>query len=86
MGNNGKRNMGKIHGKNSNGGKRGACSMGKLKYFFFPGTYTRSALELDRAWRATMLRMKKKNHGKKTWKNWRKLGIGGKKLWEKWEK
>ena len=78
--------MGKIHGKNSwekfmgkiqTVGKGGACSMGKLKYFFFPGTYTRSASELDRAWLVTMLRKKKRvmgnKHGKYG-KNWVLVG------------
>ena len=59
--------MGKIHGKNSNGGKRGGMPHGKIKKKI-PGTYTRSASELDRAWLVTMLRKKKrvmeKKHGK----------------------
>ena len=57
--------------------KKGGMPHGKIKIFFFPGTYTRSASELDRAWRVTMLRKKKrimkKKHGKNG-KNWILVG------------
>ena len=69
--------MGKIHGKNSNGGKRGGMQHGKIK-FFFSGTYTRSALELDRAWLVTMLRKKKRGMGKKHGKYGKKWVLVGK--------
>ena len=58
-------------------GKGGGMQHGKIKIFFFPGTYTRSASELDRAWLVTMLRKKKRVMGKihgKYGKNWVLVG------------
>ena len=63
-------------GKIETVGKGGACRMGKLKKKF-PGTYTRSASEMDRAWLVTMLRKKKRVMGKihgKYGKNWVLVG------------
>ena len=72
-------------GKIETVGKGGACRMGKLKYCFFPGTYTRSASELDRAWLVTMLRKKKRVMGKNMG-NMEKIGYWWGKdigIWEK---
>ena len=70
--------MGKIYGKNSNGGKRGGMPHGKIKIFCSPGTYTRSASELDRAWRVTRIRKKKRIMGKIHGENGKIWVFGGK--------
>ena len=59
---------------------------GKIKIFFFPGTYTRSAFGAGPCMACDHAPKEKKNHGEKTWGKWGKLGIGGENIWEKWEK
>ena len=78
--------MGKIHGKNSNGGKRGGMQHGKIKIFFSPRNVHTERIGAGPCMACDHAPKEKKSYGKKTWEIWEKLGIGGKKLWEKWEK
>ena len=78
--------MGKIHGKNSNGGKRGGMQHGKIKIFFFSRNVHTERIGAGPCMACDHAPKEKKSYGKKTWEIWEKLGIGGKKIWEKWEK
>ena len=78
--------MGKIHGKNSNGGKRGGMPHGKIKIFFFPGYVHTERFGAGTCMACDHAPKEKKSYGKNTWEIWEKLGIGGKKIWEIWKK
>ena len=67
-------------------GKGGACSMGKLKYLFFPRYVHTERFGAGPCMACDHAPKERKNYGKNTWEIWGKLGIGGKKIWEIWEK
>ena len=76
-----KKFMGKNHGKNSNGGKRGGMPHGTIK-FFFPRYVHTERFGAGPCMACDHAPKEKKSYGKNTWEIWEKLGIGREKIWE----